>query len=136
MSHADPIMPAIEAQAEALRAISTASGYLTDLGAAVLHPDTASGDRPAAGIMLSDDVGAESDLSRGTVVVRTEWIAWAVGEPVDLLPAALAAQTDMVVALRAVCGARITRGAVGRRADGSNYLVASVNVTQTVTEVE
>jgi hypothetical protein len=128
---------AIATQQSALRTIAIAAGFQTDLGARVLSaPYQPDGEDPAACIYRSGPLGMDQVRDLETYRMTVTWSALVTGAPDELDGMALAAQSDMIRALRHVCAnTQLRRVDIPARDPGSNTLVASVSISTALQEV-
>jgi hypothetical protein len=128
---------AISAQQAALRTIAIAAGFQTDLGTRVLSaPYQPDGEDPSACIYRSGPLGMDQVRDLETYRMTVTWSALVTGAPDELDGMALAAQSDMIRALRKVCAnTQLRRVDIPVRDQGSNTLVASVSISTALQEV-
>lgn len=127
---------AILAQAAALGGIAISAGYYTNLGAAIMpSPQQPDGDDLTPAIFRSGDIAMEAARDEGLYRMTITWAALVIGNPDQIDGLALEAQSDLVKALRTVCGSRqIARLSIPAREPGSNAAVAAVSITTTIQE--
>lgn len=130
----DTLYPLIQAQQAALETIVTGDTYSSSIGQRVSLTWPSEQD-PADQIYLGR-VDLESSSNSDRVAMTTEWRAVIVEPPQYLLLWALQVQTEMVHALRTICGIHIERRSIPDREPGSNTLEIAVTVTAWASEPE
>ena len=129
------ILSAIATQVAALRRISRAAGYDTDLGLAVIYPGQPAEQNSAPQIYrgtIGFDSAQRADLLRLTLT----WEALVVGDPATIDEAAITAQSDMMRALLGACPTpTLVRRDIPTRDPRSYSLIVAVTATLPLQEV-